>query len=117
MEDKNSLEYLQSLKEKSNSRYDCKPYKPRGPEATQSQRTETLYDALMELYLEASRRVMARGKRPLPYVPEAEDELNEAWRVCLLGWADIEYFKKALDNWERITGENDNGIRQETMKF
>ncbi len=74
-------------------------------------------DVLMELFLESSRRVAAKGKRPLPYVPEAEDELNEAWRICLLGWADMEYFKKALDKWERVTGGYDSGHRQETMKF
>lgn len=122
MQDENSIEYLQSLKNKSRNRYQGKPHKPqRTAEAKQEQKPQTNYhlvpyDVLMGLYLEASRRITAQGKRPLPYVKAAEDELNSAWRICLLGWADLDYFKRALDKWERITAGCDTP-HQETMNF
>lgn len=37
MQNKDSLQYLQSLKHKYNNRYEDKPYKPRGPEVSQVQ--------------------------------------------------------------------------------
>lgn len=119
MEDINSLEYLQSLKNESRDRYQEKPCKPlQAAEAMQERKQSSNllpYDVLMGLYLEAAGRLNATGKRPLPYIPEAEDELNEAWRVCLLGWAGLEYFKKALEKWERLTGGCDSTLYKDSM--
>lgn len=120
MENENSIEYLQSLKNKSRDRYMGKPCKPMAAEVAQKQQSNSHVnpsDVLMQLYIAAARRLNARGIRPLPYVKEAEDGLNETWRICLLGWASLDYFKKSLDIWELKTGGCDNRPQQEELAF
>lgn len=117
MQDENSLQYLLTLKEQSRNRYQGKPYKPRGPEATQSQKTQTLYDALMELYIDASRRVTAKGKRPPASIEGAGGELAESFKICRLGWSSLDDFKKALDKWEQAMQGYDENIVQERINF
>lgn len=120
MENKVSLQYLIALKEKSRDRYQGKPCKPRrqAAQAKKGRSAPIPEEVMGDLHLQASIQIMGKiGKGQRPYVPETEDQLNEAWRIVLLGWASLEYFKKALDKWERITGGNDNGTVQETLKF
>lgn len=120
MQDENSIEYLQSLKNKSRNRYQGKPHKPqRTAEVAQAHQHNHLlpYDVLMGLYLQAVQRLNAKGIRPLPHVPSAENELNEVWRCCLLGWASFEYFRQVLSKWELKTAAGDNSSYQQTMKF
>lgn len=118
MEDRNSLQYLNTLRDSSRNRYSGKPQKPIKAEVAQKQQHNHLlpYDVLMQLYREVAGRLNSRGIRPLPYIPAAEDELNEAWRICLLGWADLDYFKQALAKWSRITG-GDSSSYQEELAF
>lgn len=120
-EDKNSINYLVGLKEETRNRYEAKPHKPIKAEVAQKQQTNDhlvpSYETLMTLYIQAVQRLNARGKRPLPYVVEAENELNSAWRIVLLGWGDLNYFKQVLSKWELKTGGGDNSPKQEELAF
>ncbi len=122
MEDRNSLEYLQSLKQKYSNRYADRPYKPRKADRAAQTNKGRSYpipeEVMRKLYDEATKRVMGKiGNRPLPDVPEAERGLTEVMRICSLGWVSLEYFKEELRKWERVTGGQDNGTIQETFKF
>lgn len=119
MENENSIEYLIELKDTTRNRYIRKPQKPLQAAAMQVEKPKSnnnlvSYDVIMGLYLEAAKRVTARV-RPLPYVPEAEDMLNESWRCCLLGWSDLEHFKATLKKWETLTGGCDYSPQQEIL--